>query len=272
MNEFITGAALATMILEKTEFLPNVVNPASKEIGLAIGNIFKTVFMPFALMSEKADIYKQTQIQEFAREINTELEQIPENQLTQPRVSIVGSALENSKYCLEENELRELFAKQIASAANSKKQSYVRQSFAEIIKQLEPIDIKNLKYFSKSCALHTPINNMMFPPVFFPCVNYIISAKHTRIVVYPNFFLSGEPDEQYELQSSSISNLLRLGLITCDYSGYLADDSLYKAYKENPDYLDIRSLYTDDSETMLEIQKGVLKITPLGWDFMKACL
>ena len=73
MNEFLTGAALATMILEKTEFLPNVVNPASKEIGNAIGNIFKTVFTPFALMSEKAEIYKQGQIQEYIKEINVKL-------------------------------------------------------------------------------------------------------------------------------------------------------------------------------------------------------
>lgn len=79
MSGFLTGAAIATMILEKTEFLPNVVNPASKEIGNVIGNIFKTVFTPFALMSEMAEVYKQGQIQEYIAEINAKLEQIPED-------------------------------------------------------------------------------------------------------------------------------------------------------------------------------------------------
>ena len=269
MNEFLTGAALATMILEKTDFLPNVVNPASKEIGNAIGNIFKTVFTPFALMNEKAEIYKQGQIQEYIKEINVKLEQIPEDRLTQPRISIIGSALENSKHCLNEDDLRKMFINQIASAVDIEKQSYVRQSFAEIIKQLEPIDADNLKYFSQFCSEKSN-KEIISLPVEFPCVNYIAKNSNTTLIIVPNVFLSEDTDKDYELQSSSITNLIRLGLITCTYNSLFVDDSKYEIYRKVPVYIALNQSASD--ELAFEIQKGTLTITPLGRDFIKTCV
>lgn len=269
MNEFITGAAVAAAIFEKTDFLPNILNPISKEIGNALSSLFRAVFTPVTLLGEKADIYKENQLENYAKEIGVKISQIPEENLQPPRISVVGSALENSKYCLDEEKLRELFANLIASSIDSEKQSYVRQSFAEIIKQLEPIDADNLKYFAQFCPKKSN-TNMITPPVEFPCVNYVAKKATTTLVVVPNIFLSGETGENYAMQSSSITNLIRLGLITCNYDSYFIDDSKYELYRKVPEYIILNKAATNGFT--FDIQKGSLVITPLGRDFIKTCV
>lgn len=262
--------ALDTAIT-KTEFLPSILNPIGKEIGTALSNLLHVAFFPFNWAGERVRYYEQKQIISFVDEINDAAESIPEDKLILPRTSIVGSAMENSKYCLDEPELRKMFANLIASSINLDKQPYIRQSFAETIKQLEPIDAENLKYFAKFCDDTDP-NNMIKPPIIVPCVNYIMTTKTARLNIYPNLFLTTEMNENYKMQSSSISNLVRLGLVSCDYSLIHSDDSEYDIYRNNPDYLKLAAEYAEDKETVLSIQKGILNITPLGWDFIKTCV
>lgn len=185
------------------------------------------------------------------------------------RISIVGSALENSKYCLNEDDLRKMFINQIASAVDIEKQSYVRQSFAEIIKQLEPIDSDNLKYFSRFCSEKSN-KDIISLPVEFPCVNYIAKSSNTTLIIVPNIFLSEETDNDYEMQSSSITNLIRLGLISCTYNSLFVDDSKYEIYRKVPEYIILNQSVPDG--LTFEIQKGTLTITPLGRDFLRTCV
>ncbi len=73
-------------------------------------------------------------------------------------MSIVGPALEASRYYIEEEELRKMFAKLIASSMNKNKSeiSITHPSFVEIIKQLTPLDAQILDFI---------INNNQTAPI-----------------------------------------------------------------------------------------------------------
>lgn len=260
-----------TQSIEKTDFLPSVLNPIGKEIGTALSNMLHVVFFPFNYAGERVRIYEQKQISKFVEEINTTAEDIPEENLVIPRLSTVGSAMENAKYCLDESDLRKMFATLIASSLDSQKQPYIRQSFAEIIKQLEPIDAQNLSYFAPFCVENFKTTTIA-PPIQFPCVNYVakkITTADKTLVLASNIFLSGQPNENYRIQSSSITNLLRLGLISCDYIAYFIDDSKYEIYRKLPEYLNLSKQLPSFK---FDIQKGILTITPLGMDFIRTCV
>ena len=269
MTETFPGETFVKAMIDKTDFLPNVANPIGKEIGTALANLVHIAFFPINYAGQKIRLYEAKQIPQFIEDINDAVKNIPEEDLTMPRLSVAGSAMENAKYCLDEEPLRKMFANCIASAIDSRKQPYVRQSFAEIIKQLEPIDADNLKYFSRFCSKKS-YKDIISLPVEFPCVNYVAKKTNSTLIIIPNVFFSEETDNDCKMQSASITNLIRLGLITCTYDSYFVDDSKYELYRKLPEYIILSQSVTDDLS--FEIQKGTLTITPLGRDFIKTCV
>lgn len=261
-----------TQTIEKTEFLSSVLNPVGKEIGIVLANVLHVAFYPFNWAGERVRIYEQKQLSEFVEEINSAAESIPEENLVLPRTSIVGSAMENAKYCLDEPDLRKMFATLIASSLDSKKQPYIRQSFAEIIKQLEPVDAQNLAYFAPECVKRFNNDALIAPPIDFPCVNYVAKTFNKSLIITPNVFFSGRSDEDYKLQSSSITNLIRLGLVNCSYNSSFTDDSKYAIYELYPEYLTLRTQSKDNFNFDFGVQKGTLTITSLGADFIRTCV
>lgn len=76
-----------------------------------------------------------------------EISQIPEENLIDPPMNIVGPALEASKFYIEEEELRKMFAKVVAASMDSRRSTNVHPAFVEIIKQLDTLDAQNIKLF-----------------------------------------------------------------------------------------------------------------------------
>ncbi|MBT2721454.1 DUF4393 domain-containing protein [Bacillus sp. ISL-46] len=68
--------------------------------------------------------------------------------MIEPPLSIVGPALEASKFYIEEEELRSMFAKVVAASMDNRQASYVHPAFIEIIKQLSPVDALVISSFS----------------------------------------------------------------------------------------------------------------------------
>ena len=64
-------------------------------------------------------------------------------------MSILGPALEASKFYIEEEDIREIFASLLAASFDSSKSSLLHHSFVEIIKQLSPLDARNLKFIAQ---------------------------------------------------------------------------------------------------------------------------
>ncbi|EGE26893.1 hypothetical protein EA1_04602, partial [Moraxella catarrhalis O35E] len=85
-------------------------------------------------------------IQAMQNNIQTGIEKIPANALKDPNVAIIGPALEASRFHMNEENIREMFANLIVSAMDERKDGQMHHAFVEIIKSLSPLDAKNLKY------------------------------------------------------------------------------------------------------------------------------
>ncbi|MPW25965.1 DUF4393 domain-containing protein [Alkalibaculum sp. M08DMB] len=252
-------------IIKCPQFLENAISPPAKEIGTTVANVFHLVFSPINYNVEKLRIKQAENLKMYGSEIEKELSKIPEEKLIEPPISIIGPALEASKFYIDEKEMREMFSKLIASSMNMDTSSKAHHSFVEIIKQLSPMDASNLKIISNSKG-GLPIAEYK--------INVNTGGSNT---IFTHVFLSNPIYDNKDEIAASISNLIRLGLISVTYSSYLINPELYSIFDNDLIYKNIvKEVNTLAGKlnypyTSAEYQKGVTIITPLGKTFSTIC-
>lgn len=81
----------------------------------------------------------------YIEEIDKETSKIPVDKIKQEiDISLVGPALEASKYYIGNAVLRSMFAKLIAASLDRRHNGKVHHAFVEIIKQMNPLDAQML--------------------------------------------------------------------------------------------------------------------------------
>ena len=239
------------------EPIKNLTGPLSVSVGETLRDIWDLVFGGFGAYVEKKRLTRLKDLEDFKNSLENKISSIPEKHLCEPPLSIVGPALEASKFYFEEPMIREMFAKLIASSMNNQKSSSVHPSFVEIIKQMSPLDAQNLQYFNPSL----------------PVAEYRLSFVDDQFeVLLSNVFLSNPDVEDLPLQSQSISSLERLGLISVSYLQWLTDMSWYVGFERTNFYHKLLKSYPSDVNQTLTIQNGAASLTPLGKQFIKICL
>lgn len=255
------------------EFLNNALSEPSKEIGRSIANIFYFTLYPINMPIEKLRLKQAVNLKKYQSELSEKLSQIPEENLIEPKLSIVGPALEASKYYIEEEEIRNMFAQLITASVDDRYSSRVHHSFVEIIKQISPLDAQNLLSFG----------NMANRPI----VNYIVTSDAGEFIIQEHVFLENENCNDLNKISVSITNLQRLGIVSIDYVKNLHPET-YTKFKEHKCYLEYQDMYKDHltveipvelkhvaaflTNQRVEIQKGVISLTPFGSSFKRICL
>lgn len=239
----------------------NITDKPTQNIGTTLADIWYLVFGGISQAAEKRKLKYSYALQEFENELKEKISKIPEEKIIEPDIQVVAPALEASKYCILHKEIRELFTNLIFSSINNDYCKYVHPSFSDIIKQMTPLDAKNMIIFSHK---H-----------YHPICNYRIFYKDTSFDdYYKNIFLSNPNELDLTLQSVSISSLERLGLIEINF------DAKVKSYKYEPFehtklYLKIQSDISKNiipKATKTEIIKGTVELTPYGELFIKSCI
>lgn len=246
---------------------------------------------------QKYKIKQAANLEKYANEVKEKIEKIPEENIQEPKLSVVGPALEASKFYIEEDEIRGMFAKLIASSMDKTQSSNIHPSFVEMIKMLSPLDAKNLYYLSQIGEDAT------------------ISAVHlqfpngTFTELYSHVFLDNPEVQDISIISPSIDNLIRLKLVNVFYDRKRPEDALYDKHKNHGNFmalkdeyekmnsnaknmladLDSGKIYFDknmspeekkearesleiEKNIKLEMAKGIIELTALGKNFCKVCL
>lgn len=223
-------------------------------------------------------------------EILENVRQIPDENLQEPSISILGPAIEASRFYINDDEIRSMFAKLISASLDDRKNELLHHSFVEIIKQMSPLDAKILNLFSSSPSL--------------PTARYKIQMEHTGGTRKLSDVIFLGVEGSHLSSSVSISNLDRLGLITVVFGEWLTNDNLYQQFynfsvfqnlqKSNPvtirkDEFEsligkfgrelVKSANNLDDTTLddyltnreVEVEKGIVEITPLGKAFINTC-
>lgn len=233
-------------------------------------------------------------------EIISEVQNISDENIQEPVISIVGPALEASRYYIEEEEIRKMFSKLIASSMDSSKNSTTHHSFVEIIKMLSPLDAKNL-YF-----MHTTDDGTISR------IKMVKNSSGSYQVINNHVFLGNPECNDSALIEPSIDNLIRLGLVNVSYIERRTNESLYDKHNNSPlyqsyinesaqekialssalkqleetrvvldennnlttdfDFEKVRADLNDLIDRKYDIDYGTISLTSLGKNFCKTCL
>lgn len=251
MIELIPTVATSFATAMTTNAFKNAKGPAQ-----ALDDIMSLVgFEKLHFYAEKKRVENEVFIKDYKEKIAQELVKIPEENIQEPPLAIAGPALEASRFYIEEESLRQMFANLIASSMNNEKNINIHPSFVEIIKQLSTLDAKILVSF-KNSATHL-IGKMILdnPNGYFTIADY--------------FYLHETIEEYHLLEiSKSISNLMRLGLIQ------ITDDTTFqeKDFFENKIVIKFIDSISHDDGSKLRIKYARLDTTPYGDSFILSCV
>lgn len=122
----------------------NITDKPTQNMGTTLADIWYLVFGDISQAAEKRKLKYSYALQEFEKELKEKISKIPEDKLVEPDIQVIAQALEASKYCIEKEELRHMFASLIASSMNQ--DNYIPPILVNIIRYLSPIDSKILNY------------------------------------------------------------------------------------------------------------------------------
>lgn len=266
----ITVQALPKCVDESAKAL---ILPAATETGSFLADLLYHVTGKVHLSAEKKRAQNEHDLQIFKEELAREISAKPSEYIAEPKQQVVGQAFEQIKNCLGEEEIRKMFEKLIANAADSRYQSLVHPSFPSMISQLSPLDAENLGLFRDNLDRCFPIVSC----------KYVLDTGGS-INFFENCFLENPKmtsRSDLELQAASIESLNRQGIVRISYTKWLIDNKNYEKFDSAAPISYVRNIIEDSDlksansflshVKKVDFDKGMVELTPLGKSFVRVC-
>lgn len=125
-----------------------IAKPTGELVGL-IPRAIKAALLPI----EKWIVDREYNLAETKKLLEQRLANISPEQIEAPEAHIAVPAFQYISYCMDNEELRNMYANLLASSMNKAVKDGVHPSFVEIIKQLCPDEAKILKHFYKKVSI-----------------------------------------------------------------------------------------------------------------------
>lgn len=242
------------------EIAEDVSRPSSKSIGKNLGLMVDGVFGWLGTWGEIQKMKQSKYMEDYKDKLYSKIENIPSEDLIEPNISIVGPAIESSKYFFNEEYYQDMFTNLIAASCDIKQKNKVHPSYVDIIKQLSPLDAKVLNLFKYHNTY--PIANLK-------AINNDNTVTPVTILLcdFKEKNKEFSYDEFVEV-SFSIDNLIRLNLITknrdvielgYDYSKF-ESNTFYTAFSNSL-----------DQNSKISIIKYRMELTNFGMNFFNIC-
>lgn len=267
-NKIRDAADAIKGIVESVPVYQDVVQPAAKEVGTALQTVAKTLHILLAPIS--ALVWGYDKIKDFVGEsVAKKLENVPTEELQSPEPHLAGPALEALRYTGYQEELREMYAKLLASSIDKKTAINAHPAFVEIIKQLSPDEARLLKHLSYNQTIpfidvrqeETNSNVGRWVLRFFSLAPYISGCVN--------------PD----LGANYLINLQRLGLLELRENYSLRDqnksNNVLPAYQELKEHHEVKLLQESVKAFIgqrITFAEGAIIVTKLGEQFCFACI
>jgi len=250
----------------------NATNLVDQTITKASGTVTNTVIALWSITFGWLDYYADKKRIERAANLfmyqelcNKKFSEIPPEHLTEPRISILGPAIQSSEFYFEEEHYREMFANLIASSMDITKNNLVHPSFVDIIKQMSSTDA--LIFAAHTRERDTNIGTYPIAKVLISSGKFdVLSRKLKNILLISDDFKEIDSTEV----SISLTNLFRLGLIDISFTATFSDKSIYSYVDENPLVKEYRKI--SNNPQLEDIEKGTFELTSFGYSFANTCL
>lgn len=254
-----TAKAVAE-IAKAIPIYPDAVQPAAKEVGKSLHLVARAVNA--ALAPLEALVWGVEQIREFVRErVATKLENVPPEDIQQPKPHIAVPVIEALRYTGTEPELSELYANLLATSMDKATAYRAHPGFVDMIKNMPPDEARIMRLFATASS-QALINIKAIDN----SGGFQITQRHLSLIGidagcdYP------------PLTANYLDNLARLGLIEFPSTRRIKSDEPYQRIEAHPEVKkiieDLRSLNTHT----IEVEKIKLELTDLGKQFVRACV
>lgn len=235
-----------------------VVKPTGELLGL-VPRAIKAALAPV----EKWVLQREYNIAETQRLLEEKLKNISPDQIEAPEAYIAVPALQNISYCMDNAELRDMYANLLANSMNKVVKNGVHPGFVEIIKQLSPDEAKILRFFSSQTII---------PTITLRRVN----EEQAGFDVVKNFSNVGELAKcEYPFEIGKyFDNLIRLGLLESATLASLTNKTLYEPLKKHQ-YIEsqIKTIeHQAPPYNKTKFAESYISITDFGNSFCEICL
>lgn len=235
-----------------------IMKPAGELVGL-IPRAIKAALEPV----EKWVLQREYNVAETKKLLEEKLSNTSPELIESPEPYIAVPALQYISYCMDNNELRDMYANLLANSMNKIVKNGVHPGFVEIIKQLSPDEAKVLRHLAV---------RKVIPTVTLRYEN----EKRSGIDVIRNFSNVGEIVKcEYPFEISKyLDNMIRLGLVKDSGLSSLTDKSRYDNLKTHPhiqEYLEEETILQTGYNTPV-FKEGFMTLTDYGKSFCEICL
>lgn len=242
--------------------LLNLTDKPAKYLGNVIAAKLRLCFNHIILQAKESDYLVQAKYEDFMKRVDAGLDDVPlDDRIDMPRQMAVKIS-DNIDSSIEEDSLRKMFANLLVSSCDRTKLAQVHPAFPTIISELSKVDAEIISAFSNTPSM--------------PIVNYRNqneSGEGTDIKV--NIFYLDCDYQNMDLNSASISNLVRLGLLEVSSSSFI-DKSLYIPFVNDPFYLNYKNLLAISPDNFAYKQIDIIEknvyLTPFGQQFVNSCV
>ena len=214
---------------------------------------------------EKWVMHKEYNLAETKKLLEEKLKNIPAENIITPPSYVAVPALQSIAYCMDDSELRDMYAELLAHSMNIDTTNNVHPTFVEIIKQMSPFDAIVFKELIKDLVV--------------PCIDIKYMNKSTKASYPVHDIVAFSNLDNFPLISTQISleNLERLRLIEVNKSVKYNNPSKYDELKHSVKI--ISDNFVNDNintfninEYQIIYDEFVILIRGFGQFFARACL
>lgn len=263
MSDETKNTNVGLLNVELPEFADKAAQNLTDKPTQAIGQTLAELWQLFlggrtSLALEKQKIKYAHDLEEYRKSLEQKVSAIPEEKQIDPPLQVAAQAMDDSKYCVESKELRELFANLIANSMNVDYAEFIHPSFSKIIQQMSPLDANMLKIIRQHGGI-------------IAIANYRRKINNNRYELLMAYIPAQMPTGcTPELASRAIVSLERQGLINIPADEHFTNDQQYDSLKRNTLYHQLEQKVTATGST-LDMQKHIARLTPFGQDFLTVC-
>lgn len=238
--------------------------PVAKPTGELLGLIPRAVKAALEPV-EKWVLQREYNIAETKKLLEEQLQGTSPELIQPPEPHIAVPALQYISYCMDNEELRDMYANLLANSMNSVVKNGVHPGFVEIIKQLSPDEAKFLKYMRTNKSIPTISLRYAYNDFKKGGVDAIKEFTNVPMLANCEQIYNGE---QY------IDNLVRLGLLERETGNSFIDKTKYDSLKQDPEFMrhndeDVAKYFGFDK---CEVREHIVRLTAFGEKFCNICL
>lgn len=246
-------------IVKAVPIYQDAIQPAAKQIGIALETLTKTIHVALAPVSVLVWGYEK--ISDFLSvKLTEKLKNVPPERIITPNLLVAGPILESLRFAAHEKTLRELYANLLATSIDSETAKNAHPGFVAILQSMSPDEAKILKLFTVDQAC--------------PLIDVKAVKQEAFLILKRNFSFIGKHAgcKYQELVPNYLDNLVRLGLLELIPNRYILGEGIYEPLQESKELDLIKQKIEDIQDATLGFDKKKIELTDLGKQFCSACV